>query len=96
MAAARVVEALDELEDRHTYLRVAPESLPPQQLGLERGEEAFGDGVIKAIAGGSCGRQDPELPAPLAELDRGVLGGFNWSLQHLEMEVFNDGSKQSC
>ena len=35
-------------------------------------------------------------PGLLHHSDRGVQGGFNWSLQHLEMEVFNDGSKQSC
>jgi putative transposase len=35
-------------------------------------------------------------PPEIFNTDQGSQGGFNGSLQHLEMEVFNDGSKQSC
>ena len=50
VAPAGVIEALDELEDRHPSLRVAAEGTAPQQLRFERREEALGHGVVVRIA----------------------------------------------
>jgi hypothetical protein len=38
---------------------------------------------------------DADLAAALAESQRDILGGFNWSSQHLVMEVVRDGRREA-
>src|SRR5918996_3910789 len=51
MAALAVVEGLDVLEDGGPGLLPGGPTLAMEQLGLEGGEEALGDGVVPAGAG---------------------------------------------
>jgi len=50
VAPARVVEALDEVEDGHPGLGLGAEALTVEQLALERGEEALAECVVVRIA----------------------------------------------
>ena len=50
MSAARIVEAVDVLEDRHLSLPAGFPGIPPDQLGLDGLEESLDGGVIIAIA----------------------------------------------
>ena len=45
MPAAAVVEALDPAEEGQSCLVTRLERVPVEELGLERGEEALGEGV---------------------------------------------------
>jgi hypothetical protein len=49
MPASGVVEAFDEVEAGGLGLGAGGEVVPVEQLGLQRGEEALGDGVIEAV-----------------------------------------------
>ncbi len=73
MTAARVVPALDEVEDRQASLGLGGEPLAIEQLALERGEEALAQGVVVGI---------PPRRSPNGRLDsaviRGVSGGSRW------------------
>src|SRR5215212_721413 len=51
MAALAVVEGLDVLEDGRLCLLPGGPGLTVEQLGLEGGEEALGDGVVPTGAG---------------------------------------------
>ena len=46
MSAARVVEAFDVPEDPESRLLAGGEALAAEELLLERGEEALGEGVV--------------------------------------------------
>jgi hypothetical protein len=48
VSPARVVEALDEVEDGHLGLRLGPESAAVQELALEGGEEALAQRISYA------------------------------------------------
>jgi len=62
-----VTPALDELEDSHACLGVVPETRTVDEFALECGEEAFGHGVIEAIADRTHGGAHTLLLAALAE-----------------------------
>jgi hypothetical protein len=49
VAAAGIVEPLDEVEAGRLGLGATGEVVTVEQFGLQRGEEAFGDGVVKAV-----------------------------------------------
>src|SRR6188508_2522263 len=51
MAALAIVEGLDVLEDGGPGLLAGGPGLAMEQLGLEGGEEALGDGVVPTGAG---------------------------------------------
>lgn len=53
MAPARIVPALDELEDGHTGLSLGLELAPVEQFTFQGGEEAFAHGVVIGVADGS-------------------------------------------
>src|SRR4051794_24522001 len=53
------------------------------ELLLERREERFRNGVIPAVAAGSHGAGDASVARRLAEGERDILGGFNWSSHRL-------------
>ena len=50
MSPSRIVEALDEVEDRDPRLALAAEADVIEELALERGEEALGHRVVVAVA----------------------------------------------
>src|SRR6516165_7078455 len=88
-----IIPTLDPREDRPACLVSGLEVIAIQHLTLERREHAFGHSVVKAIADTAHGRAHPELRATLAEGDRSVFPGFNWSSQrclrsHLTSNIF--------
>src|SRR5262249_58737512 len=60
-----------------------------EEFAFERREDALAQGIVVGIADGPHGGPDAHLAAALPEGDRRVLGGFNWSSQHLEREVLH-------
>ena len=70
---APVVEALDELEDRHARLGVAAKAAPIQQLALQGREEALAQRVVVGIAHRAGRGSHASLLAARPERDRGVL-----------------------
>src|SRR5207253_5699958 len=73
VAAARVVEALDVIEDGHPRLRVGAPAGPVDQLALQRGEEALGQGVVERVADRAHRRGDARPSAPLPEGQTRIL-----------------------
>jgi hypothetical protein len=60
---ARVVEALQVVEDRHPSLGLGAEPLAVQQLAFQGGKEAPGDGVVIAVADRALGGDQAGLAA---------------------------------
>jgi hypothetical protein len=79
MAAAWVVEALQVVEDRGARLGAGREPGVVQQLALQGGEEALGDGVIEAAADRAHRGDQAGLAQAAAERQRRVLGCPDWS-----------------
>src|SRR5574341_15130 len=73
MPAARVVETLNEIDDRSASLVVRAERRTIDQLTLERRKEALTHCIVEAVANRSHGRPNACFPASRAELDRRVL-----------------------
>jgi hypothetical protein len=68
-----VVEGLDVGEDLTTELPPGRPGTAVDELLLQGGEEALGDGVIEAVASGAHRAGDARLPGGLAEGQRYVL-----------------------
>jgi hypothetical protein len=73
VAALRIVEAFDVVEDGHPGLRMRAPLTTVDQLALERGEERFGHGVVEAVADGAHRGRNAGLTAATAEGQAGVL-----------------------
>src|SRR2546428_10699879 len=73
MPAARVVPALDEVEDAEAGLGRRWEALPIEQLALEGCEEALAEGAVVGVTHAAHPGPDPRLATPEPEGDRGVL-----------------------
>ena len=73
MAAARIVEAFEVVEDRHARLGVGAPAAAIDQLALERGEERFGHRVIEAVAHAAHRWRDASLAAAPTKRQAGVL-----------------------
>src|SRR5215207_414196 len=82
--AAAVVEDLDVLEDLGAQLGLGWPAAAVDELLLQGGEEALGDGVVVAVAARSHRLGDAGGAGLLAERQAHELGGFTRSLQHLE------------
>src|SRR3989338_9306715 len=76
MAAARIVETLDEVEDGHAGLGLGPEAAAVEQLALEGCEEALTHRVIEAVSDRAHRGADARLATAEAEGDRGVLAAL--------------------
>src|SRR2546422_9403998 len=76
MAAARVVPALDEVEDAEAGRGRRWEALPIEQLALEGCEEALAEGVVVGVTHAAHRGPDPGLATPEPEGDRGVLAAL--------------------
>jgi hypothetical protein len=87
VAPPRVVERLDEIEDRQAGLIAVLEHAAVDELALEGGEEALRQGVVIPVADRAHRPFDPGSLARLGEVVAGALGGFNRSSQHLDAEV---------
>src|SRR5271154_1646948 len=95
VAARRIVEAFDELKDRHPRLAVGPEATPIDQLAFEGGEETLAHRIVVGVADRACRWTNAGFLAASAESDRRVLGGFKWSSQHLEGVAMNIRKRRS-
>ena len=73
MAAGRIVEAFDELEDGHPRLAVRSEATSIDQLAFEGGEETLAHRIVVGVADRACRRTNAGLLAAIAESDRRVL-----------------------
>src|SRR6516162_1665719 len=85
--AVRVVPPLDEVEDGDSGLGWSREASAVEQLALQGREEALAEGMVVGVPDRAHRGADAGLLAPEAEGERRVLGGFNWSSQHLTTEV---------
>ena len=63
-----------------------PRPTPADQLGLEQADDRLGQRVVVGIAAGTDGGRRAGLREPFGVADGQVLGGFNWSSQHLDSE----------
>jgi len=95
MPAARVVPALDEVEDGDAGRGLRREALAIEQLALERREEAFAEGVVVGIAhrphrGPAAGRATAE-----PEGNRGVLAALVRVMDDVGRPALLDGQVQS-
>jgi hypothetical protein len=61
MQPARVVPALDEVEDRHPGLGLGGEATPIQELALEGGEEALTEGIVVGVASAASWQRSPKM-----------------------------------
>src|SRR6476659_5932686 len=73
MAAAWIVEALDEFEDRTTCFGLCLEPTPIEQLAFEGCEETLAHGVVVGGADRAHRWAHSCIAAAATELDRGVL-----------------------
>ena len=73
VAAAWIVEALDELEDGHARFGLRLEPAAIEKLALERGEEALRHRVVVGVADRAHRGPHAGLAAALAERDGGIL-----------------------
>lgn len=64
-----------------------PTAVNVAQISFQCRPRRFHRSVIETITNRSVRRFDLVIVEPVRELDGGVLGGFNRSSQHFEMEV---------
>src|SRR5260370_29890311 len=76
MAAPWIVQAVDEVEDGESVVRLIAEALPIEQLALEGCEEALTEGVVVGVAHAAHRGPDAGLLTPDAEGDRRVLAAL--------------------
>jgi len=72
VASARIVPALDELEDDLAGLRLGAELPPVEQLAFERGEEALAHRIVVRITDRPHRLTHTGLLASEPEGDRGI------------------------
>ena len=82
MSTARIVEALDELEDSNARFGLRLEATPIEQLAFERGEEALRHRVVVSVSDRSHRGANTRLPTSFAELDRGILRALIRMVDH--------------
>ena len=73
MAAARVVEGLEEVEDRHPGVGVGAEGCSVKELGLKGGKETLAHGIVVAISYRSHGGTNAGLGTSFPKGQRRVL-----------------------
>src|ERR1700754_2567370 len=76
VASLAVVEDLDVVEDFAAEIAAGRPGSAVDELFLERGEEALGDGVVVAIAAAAYGLGDAGGAGLLAEGERDVLAAL--------------------
>ena len=73
MTTMRIVPAFDELKNGWACFSRGTEAGAVQQFAFEGGEEAFTQGIVKAITDRAHGRADASLPAAATKGKGGVL-----------------------
>ena len=73
MAAGRIVEAFDELEDGDAGLAMRSEAATIDELALEGSEETLAHRIVVGVADRACRWTNAGFPAASAESDRRVL-----------------------
>src|SRR5215831_7990853 len=76
VAPARLVPALDVVEQRAACLGGRAEPLAIEQLALERREEAFAEGIVVGVADRAHRRSETEGHTALPIGDGGVLAAM--------------------
>src|SRR5919202_2086654 len=76
MAAARIVEALDVVENGLPGFRVRPPTAPIDQFAFERGKERLGQGIVEAVTNRAHRGRDTGLTAAPPEGQAGVLAAM--------------------
>src|SRR5260370_18107763 len=89
----RVVPPLDEVEHCHARLGLGFEAGAVEQFAFQGGEKTFAHGVVETVAHRAHRRPYAGLVAAFAKSERGVLGEFKRSSQHLGSEHCDDYSK---
>src|SRR5258707_13841655 len=89
----RVIPSFDKLEDRHACFDLGFEAAAVKQLALEGGKETLAHGVVETVPHRAHRRPHPGLVTAFAEGERGVLGEFKRSSQHLDRGNCDDYSK---
>jgi hypothetical protein len=74
MATPRVVEALEEVEDRRAGFGLGAEAPAVEELAFEGAKEALAHRVVVGVADGAHRRPDAGVLAAEAKGDRRVLG----------------------
>src|SRR6266516_5224526 len=87
-----VVDRLDPGEHLQACLLPGPPVATVDQLTLQRCEKALDQGVVEAVADRPHRLADPQPLERAAERQAGVLGGCNWSSQHLDGEGLRCGN----
>ena len=72
MPSARVVEAFDVLEDRHSGFGLRAKTSAIDELALEAGEKALAHGVVVRVTDGAARRPDANLAAATTKRERRV------------------------
>jgi len=90
-----VLEALDVVTDRDLGRRGGHVTLVVDKLDSESSEEAFGDGIVPAVALAAHARDHAALGERLSVVLARVGGEFKWSSQHLESEERDEEKKAS-
>ena len=83
MPAARVVPALDEVEEGKPRVGVGAEALTIEQLALEGRKEALEHGVVERVADTAHRRPDTGFATPFAEGDGRVLAALVRVMNHV-------------
>src|SRR6266498_2058179 len=82
-----VVEPVDPLQGGVLdVVDALPGAAPADQLGLVKPDDRLGERVVVGVATGTDRGGHAGLGKALGVADRQVLGGFNWSSQHLDGE----------
>ena len=82
MAAKRIVEAVDVLEDCHLRLPACFLGLAPDQFCLDGLEEGLDGGIVIASALATHRYPEAVFTQDLLVVVRAILSGFNRSSQH--------------
>jgi hypothetical protein len=87
-----VVEPVDVFEGGELdVVEATPGSSPADELGLVEPDGGLGHGVVVRVALGADRGDGAGLGETFGVADSQVLGGFNRSSQHLDMEVVGGG-----
>src|SRR3954454_15700920 len=70
-----------------------PRPAPMDDLGLVETVDCLGESIVITVADAANRRLDSRLRQALGVLDRDGLGGFKWSLQHLDGGGCDEPSK---
>jgi hypothetical protein len=87
-----MVEPVDPLEGGELeVVEASPGAAVADEFGLVEPDDRLGQRIVVRVTFGADGVDDADLGEAFGVADREVLGGFNRSSQHLDMEVVGGG-----